>query len=68
MNRLLNSSIVKMRSPIIVTESILCLPQPRPRTNRFMYDDAKPWNSIPKEIRESRSLSCFQNKIPTHVL
>ena len=34
--------------------------------NSFMYDGAKLWNSIPKEIRESKSLSCFQNKIATH--
>ena len=46
----------------------LCLPQPRTNSmkNSFMYDGAKLWNSIPKEIRESKSLSCFQNKIATH--
>ena len=47
----------------------LCLP-PQPRTNSmknsFMYDSAKLWNSILKEIRESKSLSCFQNKTATH--
>ena len=46
----------------------LCLPQPRTNSmkNSFMYDGAKLWNSIPNEIRESKSLSCFQNKIATH--
>ena len=46
----------------------LCLPQPRTNSmkNSFMYDGGKLWNSIPKEIRESKSLSCFQNKIATH--
>ena len=46
----------------------LCLPQPRTNgmKNSFMYDGAKLWNSTPKEIRESKSLSCFQNKIATH--
>ena len=45
----------------------LCLPQPRTNSmkNSFMYDGAKLWNSISKEIRESKSLSCFQNKIAT---
>ena len=34
----------------------LCLPQPRTNSmkNSFMYDGAKLWNSIPKEIRESK--------------
>ena len=30
-----------------------------------MYDGALHWNSIPKEIRESTSLTSFQNKIAT---
>ena len=42
----------------------LCLPQPRTNSmkNSFMYDGAKLWNSIPKEIRESKSLHAFQSK------
>ena len=45
----------------------LCLPQPRTNSMKssFMYDGDKLWNSIPKEIRESKSLPCFQNKIAT---
>ena len=43
----------------------------KPRTNSmensFMYDGAKIWNSIPKEIRESKSLSSFRNKIAAHI-
>ena len=37
----------------------LCLPKPRTNNmkNSFMYDGAQLWNSIPKEIRESKSLS-----------
>jgi hypothetical protein len=43
----------------------------KPRTdsmkNSFMYDRANIWNSIPKEIRESKSLSSFRNKIAAHI-
>ena len=47
----------------------LCLPQPRTNSmkNSFMYDGAKLWNSIPNEIRESKSLSCFQKNIAAHI-
>ena len=47
----------------------LCLPQPRTNNmkNSFMYDGAHIWNYIPSEIRECKSLSCFQNKIATHI-
>ena len=38
----------------------------KPRTNNmknsFMYDGAHLWNSIPKEIRESKSLFSFEIK------
>ena len=44
---------------------------PKPRTNNmkksFMYDGAYLWNSVPKEIRESKSLSSFRKKIATHI-
>ena len=41
----------------------LCLPKPRTNNmkNTFIYDGAQLWNSIPKEIRESKSLSSFRN-------
>ena len=47
----------------------LCLPQPRTNNMKksFMYDGAKLWNSIPNEIRERKSLSCFQKKIAAHI-
>ena len=47
----------------------LCLPKPRTNNmkNSFMYDGAQLWNSIPKEIRESKSLSSFRNKIAAHI-
>ena len=47
----------------------LCLPQPRTNNMKksFMYDGAHLWNSIPKEIRESKSLSAFRKKIATHI-
>ena len=47
----------------------LCLPQPRTNNMKksFMYDGAKLWNSIPNDIRESKSLSCFQKKIAAHI-
>ena len=42
---------------------------PEPGTNNmkksFMYDWAFQWNSIPKEIRDSTSLTLFQCKIAT---
>ena len=34
----------------------------------FMFDGAYIWNSLPKEIRESKSLSCFESKIATHII
>ena len=44
---------------------------PKPRTNNmknsFMYDGANLRNSIPKEIRESKSLFSFRNKIAAHI-
>ena len=47
----------------------LCLPKPRTNNMKksFMYDGAHLWNSIPKEIRESKSLSSFRNKIAAHI-
>jgi hypothetical protein len=49
--------------------SSLCLPQPRTNNmkNSFKYDGAHLWNSIPNEIRESKSLSSFRKKIATHI-
>ena len=48
----------------------LCLPKPRTNNmkNSFMYDGAQLWNSIPKEIRESKSLSSFRKKIAAHIV
>ena len=48
----------------------LCLPQPRTNNMKrsFMFDGAYIWNSLPKEIRERKSLSCFQSKIATHII
>ena len=49
--------------------SSLCLPKPCTDNmkNSFMYDGAQLWNSIPKDIRESKSLSSFQQKIAAHI-
>ena len=46
-----------------------CLPQPRTNNMKksFVYDGAHLWNSIPKEIRESKSFSSFRKKIATHI-
>ena len=45
---------------------------PKPNTNNmkksFMYDGASIWNSLPKNIRESNSLSSFKRKIATYSL
>ena len=45
---------------------------PKPNTNNmkksFMYDGASIWNSLPKKIRESDSLSSFKRKIATYSL
>ena len=48
--------------------SNLCPPKPRTNNmkNSFMYDGAKLWNSIPEDIRKSKSLSSFRNKIAAH--
>ena len=43
--------------------SSLCLPQPRTNMKKsFVYDGAHLWNSIPKEIRESKSFP-FERKL-----
>ena len=34
----------------------------------FMYNGATTWNYIPKEIRESTSLTLFQRKIATCIV
>jgi hypothetical protein len=59
----------RVLTPDLYISSGLCLPQPRANNMKksFMYDGAKLWNSIPNEIRESKSLSCFQKKIAAHI-
>ena len=49
--------------------SCLCLPQPQTNSmkNSFMFDSAKLWNSIPNEIRESKSLTRFQKKMAARI-
>ena len=49
--------------------SRLCLSKPRTDNmkNSFMYDGAKIWNSIPKDIRESKSPSSLRHKIAAHI-
>ena len=46
----------------------VCLPKPRTNNMKksFIYDGASIWNSLPTEIRESKTLSYFKNKIATH--
>ena len=50
-------------------ESKICLPQPRTNSMKksFIYNGAFIWNSLPKEIRESSSLTDFSRKIATHM-
>ena len=42
---------------------------PKPNTNNikksFMYDGASTWSSLPENIRESKSTSCFKRKLVT---
>ena len=49
--------------------SNLCSPHPRTNNMKrsFMYGRAFRWNSIPREIKESKSLSFFRTKIATHI-
>ena len=51
------------------SSSSLCLPQPRTNNmkNSFMYDGAHLWDYSKRVYRESKSLSCFQKKIATHI-
>ena len=46
----------------------LCLAQPRTNNLKksLVYDGSFLWNSIPKEIRESKSLSSFRTKIAAY--
>ena len=50
-------------------ETTLVLPQPRTNSMKksFMFNGAKIWNSVPKEIRGIRSQSLFERKIAAHV-
>ena len=49
--------------------SSLCLPHPNTNNVKrsFVYDGAFLWNSIPRDIKESKSLSSFRTKIATHI-
>ena len=49
--------------------STLCLPQPRTNyfKKSFLYDGSSLWNSIPTEIKESKSLSSFRMKIAAYI-
>ena len=49
--------------------SSLCLPHPHTNNMKrsFMYDGAFLWNSIPRDIKESKSISSFRTKIATHI-
>ena len=49
--------------------SSLCLPHPNTNNMKrsFMYDGAFLWNSMPRDIKESKSLSSFRTKIATHI-
>ena len=60
----------KTNYPLRDISSSLCLPKPRTNNMKksFMYDGAHLWNSIPKEITESKSLSSFRNKIAAHII
>ena len=48
----------------------LCLPQRRTNSMKksFMYDGVTLWNSLPKERRDIKSLSCFHTKISSHII
>ena len=50
-------------------ETTLVLPQPPTISMKksFMFNGAKIWNSVPKEIRGIRSQSLFERKIAAHV-
>ena len=50
--------------------SSLCLPKPRTNNMKksFMNDRAHLLNFVPKEIRESKSLSSFRNRIAAHII
>ena len=69
LTNLFSYSSEKTNYHLLDISSGLC--SPKKCTNNmkssFMYDGAELWNSIPKEIRESKSLSSFRNKIATHI-
>ena len=47
--------------------SSVCLPKPRTDNMKTCQNDGlKLWDFIPKDIRESKSLSSFRQKIATH--
>ena len=50
--------------------NFLCLAHPRANSMKksFMYDGVTLWNSLSKELRDIKSLSCFQTKISSHII
>jgi hypothetical protein len=45
-----------------------CLPQPRTNGMKKLHRGLYVWNSLPKEIRDSKSLTCFERKIASHIV
>lgn len=50
------------------SHSSVCLPKPRTNCMKksFMFDGAALWNSLPADLRKSKTRSYFERKIATH--
>ena len=50
------------------SHSSVCLPKPRTNSMKksLMFDGAALWNSLPNDLRESKTRFSFERKIATH--
>ena len=52
------------------SDSLLCTPIPKLKTageKAFDYQAAKAWNSLPSEVRQSKSIQSFKKNLKTHL-
>ena len=52
------------------SDSLLCTPIPKLKTageKAFDYQASKAWNSLPSEVRQSKSINSFKKNLKTHL-
>ena len=64
------TTYVPARTLRSASESLLCAPIPNLKTageRAFNYQASKTWNSLPPELRQSKSLQSFKKNLKTHL-